>query len=199
VLTPTLLLVLAPAIPNFYAKPYLQLGNDTQSGAKKSVAVVWHCDLNVKGWTVRSNAATVSQIQAREFKGAGIRGHRFLSSRLGGLEPGKEYWYEVRLNDRVFRSTFVAPKGPRQQTRIAINGDTGENSRGQRAVAYEVWRAKPDLYLNVGDIVYPYGRALEYQERWWPIMNADTPDPAKGAPILRSVVSVGTAGNHDTA
>ena len=47
-----------------------------------------------------------------------------------------------------------------------------------------------------GDITYRYGRAGEYMLRFFPIYNADVANTSRGAPILRSIPSFTSAGNH---
>jgi hypothetical protein len=107
--------------------------------------------------------------------------------------------YALRYRGRhVFGSGLQALPRPGEAHRFAVVGDTGEDSAGQRQVAYGMFRARPAYVVITGDIVYPHGRAREYDERWFPIMNADRASRRIGAPLLRSTVTVGVTGNHDT-
>jgi hypothetical protein len=49
-----------------------------------------------------------------------------------------------------------------------------------------------------GDIVYGAGRISEYRHHYFPIFNADEASATTGAPLIRSVPTIGAPGNHDS-
>ncbi len=126
--------------------------------------------------------------------------HLVWSATIPDLKPGEDlkYWVFSGSKERFTASTH-APKSPSQPVRFAVYGDTGRNTKGQREVAFQISRTAPDFAVVTGDIVYPNGRISEYRKNWFPIMNSDKKDLASGAPLLRSILHVGVAGNHDTA
>ena len=72
------------------------------------------------------------------------------------------------------------------------------DSHGQRDVAFQVHQASPDFVLIPGDVVYDDGRISEWRRNYFPIYNADEPDPAVGALLARSTIFLGGLGQHDT-
>jgi predicted phosphodiesterase len=78
----------------------------------------------------------------------------------------------------------------------------GANSAGQRAVASQIYKCKPDFIVCAGDIVYTMGLFSEYLEKFFPIYNTaeiGSAQPPNGVPLLRSTISFGVIGNHDVA
>jgi len=190
-------MVVAPPSDLFLAKPYLNFGSDRASD--QSVTVRWLAP-QAEGWSIKATPGKVGTPVGRPVRMRGVPVHHVFSASLNELPAGQRVRYDVIYKgNTVFSSHFTAPPSPTQRFRLAVVGDTGENSNGQRKVAYQMWRAKPDAAVVVGDIVYPHGRASEYLERWFPIANSDRIDPRAGAPLLRSMPWVGVAGNHDTA
>lgn len=182
----------------FLVRPYLQLGSNPQKG----LAIVWHTRdtdapfeaaafVNGKRWTVVPTSRRIAV--------SGLPPHRILVAEFPDLPSGSRFQYAIRQRGNlVFRAEGIArPAGDR--FRVAIVGDTGENSRGQREVAFQMWRARPELLVHTGDIVYPHGRMTEYRSKWFPIMNAPVPGSRSGAPLLQQIISAGVPGNHDTA
>jgi len=126
--------------------------------------------------------------------------HRVYRVDLKDLEPGGLFAYQVRRGDQVvFAAEARAPKAVGQPHRFAVFGDCGAGTADERAVAYQAHRARPDLVLIPGDIVYTRGRASEYHRKFWPVYDADDASPAVGAPLLRSAPVVTAPGNHDVA
>ncbi len=99
----------------------------------------------------------------------------------------------------VFTAEAHARAAAGQPYRFAVFGDCGAGTAKEKAVAYQAHRARPDLLLIAGDIVYTRGRISEYREKFWPVYDADVASPAVGAPLLRSTLVVAAPGNHDTA
>lgn len=93
---------------------------------------------------------------------------------LSGLTPGTRYYYRLvtghgdPLTHRLFFET--APVGPTPFTVVAF-GDSGKLTTSQAAVAQAMTAEDADLYLHLGDIIYPNGGAGDgfrhYQERFF--------------------------------
>ena len=107
--------------------------------------------------------------------------HRVYRATLSGLRPGAAVEYRVRKSGApVFTAQAQARKGNDQPHRFVVFGDCGANTAGQKAVAYQTYRAQPDFVMIAGDIVYNRGRVSEYREKYWPIYNAEAAAPAWG-------------------
>ena len=166
--------------------PYVQLGNDDQSTARKSITILWHGSAP-GAWSFRANGATKT-VHDDPVRAGGIAPHEILSARVSNLSPGQKVSYEVLLGGKVVATghTFAPIDGTID---VAVLGDCGRNSKGQRKVAKWIESQKPDLALVVGDIVYPNGRMTEYRTNFYAIMS----------PLMRDTLTVAATGNHDTA
>lgn len=185
----------------FLAKPYLQLGREADT---RSLALLWHTEDAAAEWSVeyrpkgekawrKAPAPTSTRVAVPT-----VEPHRVWNAPLSGLTPGAPFEYRVLKGGAVaFQAEGVARKGPGQPQRVLVMGDVGLGSRGQKAVAYQAFLQKPDLAVIAGDIVYGRGSIPEYRTNYFPIYNADAPDPGKGAPLLRGIPFVGVLGNHD--
>jgi hypothetical protein len=117
---------------------------------------------------------------------------------LDKLVPGQPFEYIVLLGKKtIFTSTAKAPPGPEQRFSFALTGDIGDGGNGEKQTAAAIYKADPDLFLLVGDIVYEHGRVSELDAHFTSIYNADVCDQNVGAPLLRSRGSAAAAGNHD--
>jgi acid phosphatase type 7 len=194
----------------FIVKPYLQLGDSPSLGETETYSLMWHTDTVRAEWRVEvRHAPNAAWVEQPTFVGrmvnvpgtAAVRGvepHLVYDGTLGSLRPGSDFAYRLRRNGEiVFTATGRARKGQSQPYRVAVFGDAGINSAGQRAVAYRTWLSKPDLVAIAGDIVYGLGRMSEYRTNFFPIYNADAADSLVGAPLTRSIPFVGAFGNHD--
>lgn len=120
------------------------------------------------------------------------------SAALTGLPLDKPCFYRVEGNGRLIAEGFAAGRRRRgADLRIAIFGDNSCGGGSDHTIAYHVYKASPDFVMNVGDNVYDRGLASEYTDRFLAVYNADTADPALGAPLLRSVRYYTVLGNHD--
>ncbi len=175
--------------------PYVQLGVDDQSHAAKSLTIVWHGSAPGK-WSVRfrTESGRAAEVTATDdpVRVKGIANHEVLSATIGGLKAGEAIKYSVHVGGEVVaKGATRAPKnGP---IRVAVMGDCGRNSKGQRLVAGVIRDQKPDMTLIVGDIVYPNGRMSEYGPNFYAMMNS-----AK-YPLMQGTLTVAATGNHDTA
>jgi predicted phosphodiesterase len=105
----------------------------------------------------------------------------------------------LKNDNEVFKSSGVARKPRNKPYHFVVFGDMGANTPGQKQVAYQIFNNKPDFIVLAGDIVYNMGLLSEYLEKFFPIYNADAASPEAGAPIMRSVITLGVIGNHDVA
>lgn len=199
----TFVLRAAPVDQTFLVKPYLQLGEHPRSDR---LGLMWHTvDENVnltvevrpsgsRSWN-KMDRPTFTRVAVRT-----IEPHRVWSATLTKLKPGEQFEYRlIKGRVPVFEARGRAPKTSDQPQRFAVFGDCGQNTPEQKGIAVRTWEAKPDMIMIAGDIVYSRGRVSEYRPKHFPIYNADEPDPAVGAPLLRSVLFVGAPGNHDIA
>jgi hypothetical protein len=185
-------------------KPYVQLGDPADPRKLDGLDVVWHAEDVDADWGVAYRSAadqpwrTTDPPESRRIAVVGAAPHRVYRARLKHPAPGGVGSYRVlRGGEVVFASTVKPPKSRDQPHRFAVFGDCGAGTPAEKAVALQVHRADPDYVVIPGDIVYSRGRVSEYRERFWPVFNADEPGPDRGAPLLRSIPFVATAGNHD--
>lgn len=142
-------------------------------------------------------APAVEVLPVRHVRLEGIEHHNLHAFRVTGLEPSKRYVYRVMRNGwKVFEARFVAPKtGDRH--RFAVVGDMGNGSVECAQIAHQIWRQSPDILAITGDVVYRRGTVGEYLSRYFPIYNSDKADLNVGAPLLRSIPTFTSVGNHD--
>lgn len=204
---------------DFIVKPYLQLGLEEKSDAS-TATVVWFTSNDTHKWSVLVQAVNSSGKAGKAAKAAKtakttIESERPADSilerlvalpgfsspikkytaRLKKLTPGEPFSYKIKRDDSlVFSATATAKKTAAQPFKVAIFGDCGENSIGQKEIAAEVFKAKPDFILIPGDIVYRHGLYSQYLTNFFPIYNND-----QHVPMMRSIFSVGVLGNHDIA
>ena len=191
----------------FAVKPYLQLGNNSRVANPEGEQIRWLTPDRDAKWKVQLKEK--DQVKWRDATaGVTIRSLPWslsqpmylMSCDLKGLLPGQEFEYRVLSHDTcVFSSSAKTRPSPAQPYQFAVVGDMGAGTAGEKKVAYECFRTRPDLLLLVGDIVYNRGLFSEYLEKFTPVYNADEASPDKGAPLLRSVVAMPVLGNHDVA
>ena len=108
--------------------------------------------------------------------------------KLTGLRPDTNYLYRVGSNGVWLKqATFQTDKSAGQRFRVAIWGDSGEASSGQKRLAPRIEAARPDLLLHTGDLIYPRGAARDFDPKFFSIY----------APTLARVPFYGSLGNHD--
>lgn len=205
--------VLSAALPSalastgvpFIEKPYLQLGDAPHLADPETIEIVWQADDQEKDWRVKYRQTSsapwksAEAPQARRIAVVSIAPYRLYRSKISGLQPGAVFDYRVLLAGKeVFHATGRARKSFAQPYRFALFGDCGEDSPGQRGVAYQVSLLHPDFVFIPGDIVYKRGRVSEYRVKFFPIYNSDAASPTAGAPLMRSVLFLSVAGNRDS-
>ena len=187
----------------FLAKPYLQLGRMPTDATYMDV--IWHVDDSDTTWTVewrQSNGAWTPALNLsyRRIAVPTVDPHRVYRGELKGLTPGKPFEYRVlRDGQPLFSATGLARKSAEQPYRLGIFGDIAADKDPQKKVAYQLSKAKPDAVMVMGDIVYSRGRISEYRHHFFECYNGEVASPEAGAPLTRSVMFVGSPGNHDVA
>ncbi|HWN88263.1 MAG TPA: metallophosphoesterase, partial [Chitinophagaceae bacterium] len=186
--------------PEFLVKPYLQIG---KSPSPQFMQVLWHANVSNDVWLVeyKNNTSTEwmkSQNQmSSKIAVAGVDPFTVYSASFTDLAPGSTFMYRVSKNGKVvFTSEAKSLKSPDQSYRIAISGDMGAGTTTAKKIAYEIYKAKPDMVAIAGDIVYNAGLVSEYKTKFWPVYNKDEADTL-GAPLIRSIPFVASVGNHD--
>lgn len=126
-----------------------------------------------------------------------IEPHSVYRTTISGLSANDRFTYRVLKGGvKVFEANAATRKAPGTPYRFVVVGDMGNGSVEAAHIAHKISLAKPDLLAITGDVVYKRGRVSEYVPRFFPVYNADVPDAGVGAPILRSVLSFTSAGNH---
>lgn len=168
------------------------------------MTVLWHTlDQDTK-WNVEAKPEDEIKWSAAEAKVLrtvrvrGLRPHRVYEAELKNLKPGKKFDYRVLLEGKsVFEASGRARRPAGEPHRFAVYGDMSQDSRGQRALANQIYKDQPEYLVSVGDVVYSRGLASEYYRKYFPIYNCDSVSPGKCVPLLRSVNTVAILGNHD--
>lgn len=185
---------------DFLVKPYLQIG---KTPSPQSMQVLWQTAVSNDVWLaeyktstgnewMRSQNQTSSKIAI-----AGIEPFIVHSTSFKGLIPGSKFMYRVSRNGKVvFTAEAKTLKSKEQSYRVAISGDMGAGTNTSKKIAFEIYKADPDMVAIAGDIVYNRGLISEYTTKWWPVYNKDVADTL-GAPLIRSIPFVASVGNHD--
>lgn len=190
----------------FIIKPYIQLGDYSRQLGSEQFEVMWHSKPQTgRSWTVQARVRGESGWRApvratsRVLTISAIGESERSVATLTGLPLGVEVEYRVLCDgDIAFGGTMRTRNSRDQAFRFAVAGDLGEPTSGhEQKIAYEIYRSAPNFLVVPGDIVYERGRVAEYMRNFFPVYNADVPTPTGGAPILRSMLVMGAAGNHD--
>ena len=199
----------AADVEPLFIKPYLQLGDAPSSGERQSLEVIWHSRLESGSWTVLFRQIPLHEKLLGPWRTAAPADRSFVqnevilgsyrhSARVEGLTAGARFEYRLLLDGKdVFQSQATARMAPGQDFRFVLFGDLAEGGQACRQIAYRSYLEKPDVIVMPGDIVYKRGTASEYLERYFPVYNCDVADPARGAPLIRSTLTLATPGNHD--
>ncbi len=194
------------AVPIFTALPYVQPGPEgglVPGG--ETVRLAWQTLKTDAAFEVQfgrgetyGRTAAVER-SARDYAGKSDKDSRYnYVSACAGLELGTEYRYRVRCNATTIAEGYFTTRQPRgRKIRFAAFGDNAFGEPGERAIAYQAYRANPDFIQNTGDNVYESGLDTEYSRHFFPVYNADFASPGIGAPLLRSVPFYTVIANHD--
>ncbi len=194
------------AVPIFTALPYVQPGPEGRlvSGGE-TVRLAWQTLKTEASFEVRfgrdesySQPASIDR-SSRDYDGRGDKDSRYnYVCACAGLELGAEYRYRVRCNGTTIAEGYFTTRQPRgKKIRFVAFGDNAFGEPGERAIAYEAYRAHPDFIQNTGDNVYEAGLDTEYGRYFFPVYNADCASPSIGAPLLRSIPFYTVMANHD--
>ena len=191
------------ALPKFTALPYVQPGVSSKLiEGQEAIVVAWQTELAPAEFQLDygpSKAYGKSADISRAERWAGDTDKRYnYAANLTGLHLSKAYYYRLRGGGKTIAEGYFTTRKKRgQPSRFAAFGDNSYGDPGQRAVAYYAYQSHPDIIVNTGDNVYEHGRDSEYVQYFYPIYNADAPDPKVGAPLLRSVPFYTVMANHD--
>lgn len=181
----------------FLVSPYLQLG---PSGDPHKPSLLWATVDSKINWTVdTSTGGGVKAIHSRVAKLQGLPEFRIYEAQLGPLPDSTAVTYSVNRNGKtIFTGTVNPIESKADACKIIVTGDIASGSLGQREVAKQMFAAKPDLVMVAGDIVYKFGRTLEYLDHFFPVYNAQAGSD-EGVPMMPNTLYVAAPGNHDTA
>ncbi|MBX9672547.1 MAG: metallophosphoesterase [Candidatus Obscuribacterales bacterium] len=195
------------SVGDFVVAPYLQLGYGTDTRCSDSLDLLWFTRRAQAGeykilvkTSKDADYRVCEPIRRREIKmpGTAEAFYKFAGT-MTGLVPGESFDYRLVTmpgNKIVFAASGIARKAADQKARIAIFGDCGANTPGQRKVALQCDRAKPDFVIIPGDVVYRWGLISEYLTKFFPIYNAKG---LQSVELLRRIPFVAALGNHDIA
>ena len=189
--------------PYFFEKPYLQLGDRPKIASEEGLDLMWIGHDKEIAWTVEYKTSSdwikATPKMLRRINVPGTAAHRVYSAPLVKLKPGEPFTYRISTEGKtIFEASAIARKSAKSASHFVVFGDCAADTPGQRAVAYQVAKEKPDYIFITGDIVYSRGKVSEYQTKFWPVYNSDQADPKTGAPLLRSTLFTGVIGNHDS-
>lgn len=168
--------------------PYLQ----STSGSASTV--LW--------WTMRpARCELLIEVGGTERPIVATSVGRLHRAHVDGLEAGRSYAYRVRGQGRTLaEATLHTNRGADQPVRIVVFGDSGRGSREQYALAEQMRRARPDLLLHTGDLIYSGGQRANYPNRFfgpyaallaerpfWPCLGNHDVGRAHGAAPYRDV------------
>ena len=191
------------ALPNFTALPYVQPGPSSRLvDGQETVVVAWQTEHVSAEFQLDYGPSEVygrTAVITRTERWSGDTGKRYnYAADLTRLSLSRAYYYRLRGGGKTIAEGYFTTRRKRgEATRFVAFGDNAYGDPGQRAVAYYAYLSHPDIIVNTGDNVYERGRDSEYAQYFFPIYNADTPDPRVGAPLLRSVPFYTVMENHD--
>jgi len=190
----------------FVAKPYLNIGRYPSSS---SLELLWQAPEGAADWGVEVKggagpgggaSAKWAKMEVPQWVSVApdsLSPRRVYHARLTDLVPGSVFTYRVlRAGKPVFMAEGHAPKAEGQAYRFVVNGDIGAATTDAKLLAKQSFLSHPDLVVIPGDIIYENGRVSEYDEKFWPVYNADAVSD-DGAPLMRSIPYIGVPGNHD--
>jgi hypothetical protein len=188
----------------FLVEPYIQLGDAPGLSPAERVEVIWQTADRDGSWSVEAQHVVGGAWEPAEVPRMrrvalpATEPYRIARATIAGLTPGAEFSYRVRRGGiPVFEARARARKAAGRPHRFVVFGDGAADTSGQRAVAYQAYRARPDFLFIAGDLVYYKGRMAEYLDRFYPVYNADQASSSSGAPLLRSTLVLVAPGNHD--
>lgn len=190
----------------FAVKPYLQFGSNSDE-----LTLLWFSAISRRYWTAEYRISSNSSWKAVDVKAGkkkkaklnGLSVRKFSvalpmnSNAVNRSELAEDPQYRILIDGvPVFGSSFRVPQIS-DQSKVVVFGDFGDGNQAASEVAAAVHERKPEMIVLAGDLVYDHGRISEYLKYFFPVLNADAIHKDIGAPILRSILTVAAAGNHD--
>ena len=185
-------------------RPYMQPGNASGFGKEERV-LIWQtvgvpADFKVSYTGGRSfdNQKKIreAKVTSELFNLGGVIS-RIYRATLNKLVLDSAFVYDVSLNGKSIASDWFYTRTTKNKTRFALVGDSGEGSKEQAAIAFQIYQAQPDFTMIIGDIVYEMGLAREYLKNFFPYYMAQEASPERGAPLLGKIPFYSVIGNHD--
>ena len=165
---------------DFLVKPYLQIG---KMSSPHSMQVLWHATVSNDVWLAeyKNNGETDWKRSEGQYFSTiavgSVAPFYVYSASFTSLNPGTLFQYRVSKNGKiVFSAEAKTFRSSEQSCRIAISGDMGAGTGTAKKIAYEIYKAKPDMVAIAGDIVYNRGLLSEYRTKFWPVYNKDDSD-----------------------
>jgi predicted phosphodiesterase len=107
---------------------------------------------------------------------------------LHNLQASSVYDYRIGAEGKVlFTGQFQTNKTASQNYQFDVWGDSGSGSDGQKVLAAQIDKSKPDFLLHTGDLIYPKGAAEDFNPFFFDIYQK----------VLSRVPFYGALGNHD--
>lgn len=182
--------------------PYLQPGNAPTLSREQKV-LIWQTDSVSGEYKVKygiaaehfakNSSATISSVRLTFNKQTSILYRAVFS----GLNFDESYNYEVTVGERLIAEGTFTTRTKKPQTRFTVFGDCGIGSPHQAQISYQIYQQKPQFALVTGDMVYSFGRELEYRARFFPYYLTPVATPTRGAPLMRDIPFYMILGNHD--
>lgn len=192
----------------FLIKPYLQLGRSPDGSQTE---LVWAAidDGSQQDWklevgsaeTAHPAASPVAVSVSPQVHLGGLPNFKLFSAVVPLSKNNRDLQYYVRKNGLVVFQSKLHPIQSRPDAlRFDVMGDVawGRGDNAENQVARAVYRSKPNLVIIAGDVVYNFGRCLEYLDHFFPLYNANA-GALDGVPLLRSTLFTTSTGNHDMA
>ncbi len=183
--------------------PYVQPGNGTSLEGKDVKVIAWLTDPKPGEFTVEFGAGQEFDKVAKPVRVAlnlSAKQQYFkYAATLADLPFNATIRYRVNQGTKLVREgTFLTRKTADQTITFVVVGDTADGKADSKVIAHQMWLAKPEFAIIVGDIVYPRGLVSEYLTNFWPVYNdVKLPGAKTGAPLMQSTPIYAVLGNHD--
>lgn len=186
----------------FIVPPYLQPGNSPTLSREQKV-LIWQTDSVPGRYTVECSLTSDQSEKSISAKVSSVnlnlnnQSTHLYRATLTGLKFDETYSYQVFLNGKQMIEGTFTTRSKNDKTKFAVFGDCGIGSPQQAKIAYQVYQQKPEFALLTGDMVYSFGREMEYRARFFPYYLAPVASPTRGAPLMKSIPFYMLLGNHD--
>ena len=192
----------------FTALPYIQPGTASSKlvEGQEALVIAWQTNGVLANYTLEYG------IQSLDHSGTVTRQERMSAERkvgeqifnhtatLNGMKLNTRCRYRVQMDGQTLLEGYFTTRKPRGvKTRFVAFGDNSYGDISDRAIAYQVYKARPDFVMNTGDNVYEGGLDNEYARYFFPVYNAEQAGQRLGSPLLRSVPFYSVLVNHDVA